>query len=469
MKELHFELYSLQTTMADKKIALIEDDRFLRQQITFALSKDYQIVEAGDRITGELLVEKENPDLVLLDLQLPPNGTVEEGLGVLSKIRESNPDCVVIVMSGEAEMQAVLKAVDAGAYDFFRKPFDFTELKLIMRRALEKRTMERENARLREELEKKYSFENMIGASPAMQRVFEAIRRVADSNTTVIIRGESGTGKELIARAIHYHSSRRKGPFISVNCAAIPETLVESELFGHEKGAFTGATAAHTGKFEAANGSTMFMDEIGAVPLPVQSKLLRVLQERKFERLGGNRTIETDVRLVTATNEDLETKIKKGEFREDLYFRINVFPIMVPPLRERREDIPLMLDHFLKVYSKDRAGGPKRFEASAMDALTLYPWKGNVRELENMVQTLLLTVDGEVIKKEDLPSSVTCVGTAVPFIADDNLPLDRAVENYERELIRIAIEKANGVKSQAAEILGIDRNRMKYLTRKYNL
>jgi two-component system, NtrC family, response regulator AtoC len=469
MKELHFELYSLQTTMADKKIALIEDDRFLRQQITFALSKDYQIVEAGDRITGELLVEKENPDLVLLDLQLPPNGTVEEGLGVLSKIRESNPDCVVIVMSGEAEMQAVLKAVDAGAYDFFRKPFDFTELKLIMRRALEKQTMERENARLREELEKKYSFENMIGASPAMQRVFEAIRRVADSNTTVIIRGESGTGKELIARAIHYHSSRRKGPFISVNCAAIPETLVESELFGHEKGAFTGATAAHTGKFEAANGSTMFMDEIGAIPLPVQSKLLRVLQERKFERLGGNRTIETDVRLVTATNEDLETKIKKGEFREDLYFRINVFPIMVPPLRERREDIPLMLDHFLKVYSKDRAGGPKRFEASAMDALTLYPWKGNVRELENMVQTLLLTVDGEVIKKEDLPSSVTCVGTAVPFIADDNLPLDRAVENYERELIRIAIEKANGVKSQAAEILGIDRNRMKYLTRKYNL
>jgi len=455
--------------MPDKKIALIEDDRFLRQQIMFALSKDYQIVEAGDRVSGELLVEKENPDLVFLDLQLPPNGTVEEGLGVLSKIRESNPDCVVIVMSGEAEMQAVLKAVDAGAYDFFRKPFDFTELKLIMRRALEKQTMERENVRLREELEQKYSFENMIGASPGMRRVFDAIRRVADSNTTVIIRGESGTGKELIARAIHYHSSRRKGPFISVNCAAIPETLVESELFGHEKGAFTGATAAHTGKFEAANGSTMFMDEIGAVPLPVQSKLLRVLQERKFERLGGNRTIETDVRLITATNEDLEAKIKKGEFREDLYFRINVFPIVVPPLRERREDIPLMLDHFLKVYSKDRAAGPKRFDAAAMDALISYPWKGNVRELENMVQTLLLTVDGEVIKKEDLPSSVTCVGIAVPFITDDNLPLDRAVENYERELIRAAIEKANGVKSQAAEILGIDRNRMKYLTRKYNL
>lgn len=455
--------------MPDKKIALIEDDRFLRQQIMFALSNDYQIVEAGDRVAGELLVEKENPDLVLLDLQLPPNGTVEEGLGVLSKIRESNPDCVVIVMSGEAEIQAVLKAVDAGAYDFFRKPFDFTELKLIMRRALEKQTMERENARLREELEQKYSFENMIGASPAMQRVFEAIRRVAQSNTTVIIRGESGTGKELIARAIHYHSSRRKGPFISVNCAAIPETLVESELFGHEKGAFTGATTTHTGKFEAANGSTMFMDEIGAVPLPVQSKLLRVLQERKFERLGGNRTIETDVRLITATNEDLEAKIKKAEFREDLYFRINVFPIVVPPLRERREDIPLMLDHFLKVYSKDRGAGPKRFDVAAMDALMSYPWKGNVRELENMIQTLLLTVDSEVIKKEDLPSAVTCVGTAVPFIVDDNLPLDRAVENYERELIRAAIEKANGVKSQAAEILGIDRNRMKYLTRKYNL
>lgn len=455
--------------MPDKKVALIEDDRFLRQQIMFALNKDYQIVEAGDRVTGELLVEKENPDLVLLDLQLPPNGTVDEGLSVLSKIRESNPDCVVIVMSGEAEMQAVLKAVEAGAYDFFRKPFDFTELKLIMRRALEKQTMERENARLREELEQKYSFENMIGASPGMQHVFEAIRRVAQTNTTVIIRGESGTGKELIARAIHYHSSRRKGPFISVNCAAIPETLVESELFGHEKGSFTGATTAHTGKFEAANGSTMFMDEIGAVPLLVQTKLLRVLQERKFERLGGNRTIETDVRLVTATNEDLEAKIKKGEFREDLYFRINVFPIVVPPLRERREDIPLMLDHFLKVYSKDHAAGPKRFDSAAMDALVSYPWKGNVRELENIVQTLLLTVDREVIKKEDLPSSVTCVGSAVPFAIDENLPFDRAVENYERELIRAAIERANGVKSRAAEILGIDRNRMKYLTRKYNL
>ncbi|MCI0611448.1 sigma-54 dependent transcriptional regulator [bacterium] len=455
--------------MPDKKIALIEDDRFLRQQIIFALSKDYQIVEAGDRPAGELLVQKENPDLVLLDLQLPPNGTVEEGLSLLTKIHESIPDCVVIVMSGEAEMQATLKAVDAGAYDFFRKPFDFTELKLIMRRALEKQSMERENTRLREELEQKYSFENMIGSSPAMQRVYESIRRVAQSNTTVIIRGESGTGKELIARAIHYHSSRRKGPFVSVNCAAIPETLVESELFGHEKGSFTGATTAHIGKFEAADGTTMFMDEIGAVPLAVQSKLLRVLQERKYERLGGNRTIETDVRLITATNEDLEAKIRKGEFREDLYFRINVFPIVVPPLRERREDIPLLLDHFLKVYSKDRSSGPKRFDASAMDALVSYPWKGNVRELENMVQTLLLTVDSEFIKRDDLPSSVTCAVVAVPFVTDDSLPLDRAVENYERELIRAAIERANGVKSRAAEILGIDRNRMKYLTRKYNL
>jgi transcriptional regulator with GAF, ATPase, and Fis domain len=225
----------------------------------------------------------------------------------------------------------------------------------------------------------------------------------------------------------------------------------------------------HTGKFEAADGSTMFLDEIGAVPLPVQSKLLRVLQERKFERLGGNRTIETDVRMITATNEDLEAKIRKGEFREDLYFRINVFPIVVPPLRERPEDIPLLLVHFLKVYSKDRVGAPKRFDASAMDALISYPWKGNVRELENMIQTLLLTVDGEVIKKEDLPSAVSCVGAAVPFITDDHLPLDRAVENYERELIRAAIERANGVKSRAAEILGIDRNRMKYLSRKYNL
>jgi DNA-binding NtrC family response regulator len=455
--------------MPEKKIALIEDDRFLRQQIMFALSKDYQILEAEDRPSGELLVERENPDLVLLDLQLPPSGTVNEGLGLLAKIYERDPGCVVIVMSGEAEMKSVLKAVDGGAYDFFRKPFDFTELKLIMRRALEKQAMERENARLREELQAKYSFENMIGVSPGMQRVFEAIRRVAQVNTTVIIRGESGTGKELIARAIHYHSLRNKGPFISVNCAAIPETLVESELFGHEKGAYTGASASRAGKFEAADNGTLFLDEIGAVPLAVQSKLLRVLQEKKFERLGGNRTIGSDVRMITATNEDLEAKIRRGEFREDLYFRINVFPIQVPPLRERREDIPLLLDHFLRTYSKDRTGGPKRFDAAAMDTLITYPWKGNVRELENLVQTLLLTIDGDVVHREDLPSYISCIGAPIPVIPEDNLPLDRSVENYERELIRTAIERAGGVKARAAEILGIDRNRMKYLTRKYNL
>ena len=455
--------------MPEKKIALIEDDRFLRQQIMFALGKEYQIVEAADRPSGELLLQKEEPDLVLLDLQLPPSGTVDEGLNLLAKVHEKNPGCVVIVMSGEAEMQSVLKAVEAGAYDFFRKPFDFMELKLIMRRALEKQAMERENTRLRDELREKYSFENMIGVSPGMQRVFEAIRRVAQGTTSVIIRGESGTGKELIARAIHYHSSRNRGPFISVNCAAIPETLVESELFGHEKGAYTGAHVAHAGKFETANGGTLFLDEIGAIPLAVQTKLLRVLQERKFERLGGNRTIETDVRLVTATNEDLEAKIRKGEFREDLYFRINVFPVQVPPLRERQEDIPLLLDHFLRSYSKDRPAAPKQFDASAMDTLRSYPWKGNVRELENLVQTLLLTIDGEVVHKEDLPSHISCSGGPVPAIVDDSLPLDRSVENYERDLIRAAIERAGGVKARAAEILGIDRNRMKYLTRKYNL
>ncbi|HSE40767.1 MAG TPA: sigma-54 dependent transcriptional regulator, partial [Acidobacteriota bacterium] len=262
---------------------------------------------------------------------------------------------------------------------------------------------------------------------------------------------------------------RSRGPFISVNCAAIPETLVESELFGHEKGAYTGATSAHAGKFEAANGGSLFMDEIGAVPLATQSKLLRVLQERKFERLGGNRLIDSDVRLISATNEDLEVKIRKGEFREDLFFRINVFPIQVPPLRERAEDIPLLLDYFLRMYSKERSNAPKRFDAAAMDTLTSYPWKGNVRELENLVQTLLLTTDSEVIHKDDLPSYVSCANTTFPVITEENLPLDRSVENYERELIRIAIERAGGVKARAAEILGIDRNRMKYLTRKYNL
>jgi len=306
----------------DKKIVIIEDDPFLRQQIAISLKKDYQVIEAGDRVEGERLLLREKPELALLDLHMPPSGTTQEGMKLLERIKGEDLDTVAIVMSGDADMKATQKAIDAGAYDFFRKPFDLVELKLIIRRALDRQTIERENERLRKELKKKYSFENIIGQSQEMRRVFEAIKRVSESTATVMIRGESGTGKELIARAIHYNSKRSQQAFVSVNCAALPETLIETELFGHERGAFTGAVSAHTGRFELAHGGTLFLDEIGSISAAVQAKLLRVLEERSFERVGGTRQITSDVRLITATNENLEKKVSEGEFREDLYYKI---------------------------------------------------------------------------------------------------------------------------------------------------
>jgi DNA-binding NtrC family response regulator len=460
--------------MTAKRIAIVEDDPFLRQQISLSLSKDYEVLEAGDRIAGENLLLTEKPDLLLADLHLPPSGKSTEGIKLVETVKQHHMDTVVIVMSADADMKAILKAVETGAYDYFKKPFDFTELKLIIRRALEKQEIQRENDRLQRELQTKYSFENIVGQSPTMMRMFESIRRVSSSAATVIIRGESGTGKELIARAIHYNSKRSHQPFISVNCAALPETLVETELFGHEKGAFTGAVSSHTGRFELADGGTLFLDEIGSISLPVQAKLLRVLEERCFQRVGGTRKIASDVRLVTATNEDLEKKVEKEEFREDLYYRINVFPVQVPPLRERSEDIPLLLDHFLRIFCNENNVQLKRFEPAALTALSSYAWKGNVRELENLVQTLVLMTDNEAVAINDLPPYITglapATSSSLPRASSSNgIELDKAVEQFEFEMIRNALQTAKGVKARAADLLKIDRNRMKYLCRKYKL
>jgi len=459
--------------MAHKKIVIVEDDRFLREQIVLALGKQYEIVQAGDRILGEKLLMEEKPDLCILDLNLPPTGRSQEGMKLVEIVKRNELDTVVIVMSGNEDMKVTLKAVEAGADDYFKKPFDLTELKMIIGRALEKQEMKRENNRLQKELRKKYSFENIIGQSPTMLRVFEAIKRVADTSATVFIRGESGTGKELIARAIHYNSRRSEQPFISVNCAALPETLVETELFGHERGAFTGAITSHTGRFELADRGTLFLDEIGSISPVVQAKLLRVLQERCFEKVGGTKKVSTDARLVTATNEDLEKKVAREEFREDLYYRINVFPIVVPPLRDRKEDIPMILDHFLRAFCHDHNLPLKQFEVAATEALTNYSWKGNVRELENLVQTLVLMSDENIIRLEHLPSYVIGTQTTTRSISQaipqDGLDLDSAVGQFERELLLAAIQKSKGKKSRAAELLKVDKNRMKYLCRKYKL
>jgi len=457
--------------MALKKIAIIEDDTLLRQQIALSLSKHYEIVQAGDRFQAEQMLSQEKPALALIDLNLPPSGKCQEGIGLIEKAKAELPETVVIVMSGNTDMKETLKAVEAGAHDFFKKPFDLTELKLVIHRALEMQQMRQDNFRLRSELQKKYSFDNIIGNSPAMIRVFESIRRVADTIASVIIRGESGTGKELIARAIHYNSRRKDQPFVSVNCAALPETLVETELFGHERGAFTGAISMHTGRFELAHEGTLFLDEIGSVSLMVQAKLLRVLQEKTFERVGGTKKLSTDVRLITATNENLEEKVARGEFREDLYYRINVFPIQIPPLRERKEDIPLLLYHFLRNFCDENQIPAKKFHPAALESLLSHSWKGNVRELENLVQTLVLMSDEEMIGLQHLPPSVRGYQSAdLPLlggIPEEGINLDQAVERFERELLRTALDKVKGVKSKAADLLGIDKNRMKYLCRKY--
>ncbi len=463
------------------KILIVDDDAGLQEQLAWALKADFELVQCTDGAQAVRVANAESPNLALLDLHLPPNHLLEDGLRNISEIRRACPETVVIVMTGDERAETPLRAVEEGAYDYFRKPIDLRELRLIINRALERQRIERENTRLRREIEARYSFSQIIGASGQMQEVFESIRRVADSHATVIVRGESGTGKELVAKAIHYNSSRSNGPFISVNCAALPEGLIEAELFGHEKGAFTGAQMMVEGRFERANQGTLFLDEIGSISLPLQAKLLRVLEEREITRLGGKTPIKVNIRLISATNENLENAIAAGTFREDLYYRVNVVPINLPPLRERREDIPLLVEHFCRRFADELGAQKKRVETEALHFLTDYAWKGNVRELENLMQRLVLMTVGETITASDLPPHILnqepAFQSSVKNHADRSLPpfpetglnLDREVARYEYDMVRAALERAGSVKIKAAELLGLNKDRMKYLCKKYNL
>jgi two-component system response regulator PilR (NtrC family) len=458
-----------------ERILVVDDDRQLREQIAWSLKGDYTISEAGDREQALAVAARERPDLLLLDLHLTPGRGPAEGMSVLEEIRRERLDTQVIVMTGETAREPALRAIEAGAYDYFRKPIDIPELKLVIRRALEKQRLERENRRLHERLVEQAPFQDIIGRSAAMRRVFDLILRVADGQTTVILRGESGTGKELVARAIH-DAGRLSGPFVAVQCSALPEPLIESELFGHERGAFTGAIASRPGRFELADGGTLFLDEIGTLSLPLQAKLLRVLERREFERIGGKRTFKVNLQLITATNEDLEKRIEAGTFREDLYFRINVFPIYIPPLRERREDIPLLARHFLLSVCRARAIEPKTIDDAAMERLAAHDWRGNVRELENVVQSLVLRVDGGTITVKDLPDAVSRARVPVaPGLSGEagkaggGIDLARAVDRFEGQMLQMALTRAGGVKAEAARLLGIDKNRMMYLCRKHRI
>jgi DNA-binding NtrC family response regulator len=417
------------------------------------------------------LLSREPLEAIILDVDTIAANT-NEGLSVLGELRSMNRDLILIALTRSRSRSVCLKATEVGADEFFVAPVDFQELRIVLERALEKRSMELEARRLREQIVSKYSYCDLIGGSEPMQRVYDAIQRVTDSSTTVLIRGESGTGKELVARAIVTTGPRAEKPFISVNCAALPEHLIEAELFGHEKGAFTDAHTARPGQIELAHTGTLFLDEIGTLGLALQSKLLRVLEDRSVQRVGGKTAKKIDFRLITATNENLEELAKTGRFREDLYYRIHVVPIFLPPLRERHGDIPLLVDHFLRIYCAANGMAMKRVEPDVIEILEHYHWPGNVRELENLIQRLVLMVDGAAISAKNLPQQLLFSSTTSQealLIPEEGIHFDEEMKRIEIAYLQAALRRTGGRKVDAAALLRIDPRKMGYLSRKYRL
>jgi two-component system NtrC family response regulator/two-component system response regulator HydG/two-component system response regulator AtoC len=447
------------------RLVVVEDDPVLLDQLTWALKGKFEVHSGRDATEGLKLADLE-PDVYLLDLRLPPSGEAEEGLRLLQAIRQRQPDATVVVMTAEAERRWALKAIELGAFDFFRKPFEKPELLLVLGRALERHRILAENRALKEKVWKRGSYGGLVGESAGMRALFALIEKVAPTDATVLVTGESGTGKELVAEAIHRGSARKAGPFVAVNSSALTETLAESELFGHERGAFTGAVASRAGRFELAHGGTLFLDEVATLSAAVQAKLLRVLERHDFERVGGTKTIHVDIRLVAATNEDLDRRVEAGTFREDLFYRLNTVILRIPPLRERREDIPLLLDFFAARAAGRHGRRQKTFSPGAFEALAKHPFRGNVRELEHLVEMVTVLVEEDVVGPEHFPGSLA---TGSPAPATEGLPLAEAVSRFERHLLVRAIEAAGGVKARAADALGLDSNQMKYLSRKHGL
>jgi DNA-binding NtrC family response regulator len=454
------------------KIAIVDDDPAVRSQIISAFRDKYEVLTGADFPDAYRLLEAEHPDILLLDTNLPSGG-MEQCRNLIEDLSKTDLETLLFVLCEDLSKDEVMPLLDAGAYEFFGKPIDTDALGMLLDRAAEKLRIQRENRILREEIRRRNEEGDLVGSAEAMRHVFDTIRRIAPSNTTVVIRGESGTGKELVARAIHMKSGRRSGPFISVNCAALPEGLMEAELFGYEKGAFTGAASTKEGRIELANHGTLFLDEIGTLPPSLQSKLLRVLEEHALVRLGGKKQIKVDFRLVSATNENLEEAVRQNTFREDLYYRIHVVPIFIPPLRERIDDIPLLIDYFLRVYCATNGLATMKISHDALQVLKRYPWPGNVRELENVVQRLVLMTEHEEIGLDDLPADIV-EAAGRPVRSRESIPsrgfqLDERVDAYERSLVEAALEQSRGIKVQAARLLGVDANRMKYLCRKHGL
>ena len=466
---------------AIQRILIVEDDEPIQNLLhTFLSGKGFEVTLAQNGNAALDLLGAENFDVILTDLVMPGKG----GMDVLKAATASQPDVPVIVITGFATVQTAVEAMKIGAFDYLTKPFNLDELMIVLDKALSVSQLQKENRMLKMQLKKKYVFKGIVGDSPSMHGVYELIEKIADTDSTVLITGESGTGKELVARTIHYNNTRRaSSPFVALNCAAIPRDLLASELFGHEKGAFTGAVYARPGRFELAQGGTLFLDEVSELDPALQVKLLRVLQEREFQRVGGVKTVKVDVRILAATNADLETATKNGSFREDLFYRLNVIPLHLPPLRDRTEDLALLTTHFVQEFCRKRQREPLVFSAEANDCLIKYSWPGNVRELENLIERLSILVNGRAVQVSDLPQALHRLDVVVKHpanaaqeqagvfgspapaairydemeIGEAGIDLDELITSIERDLIRKALERVGGVRSKAARLLGLNR------------
>lgn len=438
-----------------KQVLIVEDEDKLRRTL------ELQLLDSGFEVEKAASAEEALPlidraDLILTDFKLPKM----TGLEMLQIVRRLNSQVPVVIMTAYGTVESAVEAMKSGASDFLLKPFSLDQLTAVVSKALEIRDLREENRQLKEELGRKYRWDNIVGRSPGMQEIFATVMRVAPSRATVLLAGESGVGKDLIARAIHFHSPRKDRPFVKINCTALPENLMESELFGYEKGAFTGANISKPGKFELADTGTVMLDEIGDVRPGIQVKLLRVLQEREFERLGSNKTLHIDVRVIAATNRDLRVALEDGTFREDLYYRLNVVPIEIPPLRERKTDIPYLARHFVEKLAPDTGGRVRGITDAAIDKLMEYHWPGNVRELENVIERSIVMASGDKLDADAIRLDMNL--RARHAVGELGLPDGMSLDTYEQELIKNALKQANGNKSQAARILGLTRNALRY-------
>lgn len=450
------------------RILVVDDEHSMQEFLEIRLRNEgYEVQTAGDFDSASLALDADDFDLLITDMQMPGR----DGIDLLRHAKQVQPELVAIVVTAFATAETAIAAMKEGAYDYLTKPFKVDEISLVVEKALEKKLLARENQRLRHELRHERTKRPLIGNSDAMTRIYEMISRVADTKTNVLVSGESGTGKELVARAIHGESERSEGPFVALNCAAIPETLLESELFGHVKGSFTGAVSNKEGLFEAADHGSLFLDEIGEIPFSLQVKLLRAIQEKAIRRVGGNQDHQFDVRIIAATNRRLEDEVAAGRFREDLYYRLNVIAIEIPPLRDRAEDLPLLIHHFIDKYRVELGKDVKGLEPDAIRVLQGYPFPGNVRELENVIERAVALSRGDWVGVDALPPTIFASPTerTSPQIPAEGVKLESLVADYERGLLREALGQSGGVKKRAAQLLGISFRSFRYRLEKLGL